>query len=259
MDKLRIRGGKPLHGNVRISGSKNAALPILLAAPLLTKKTVIENIPRLRDIHTTLQLIEILGCPSTFTDGVVTVEPAQTINPEAPYDLVRTMHINIPSVSNRGDDIRELAIHYTNVFCKKYKIPLKGFSPEFLDCLQEYDWPGNVRELVNLMENIIVRAQYDPTLYPKHLPPEIRIRIINGKRQDALAEDAEPARQPGAPDPEEVALAPFDEYKKYTEYRYFRTLMLSADGDIHRACEMSQLGKQSLYRYLRIHGIPTRA
>jgi len=95
MDKLRIRGGKPLHGNVRISGSKNAALPILLAAPLLTKKTVIENIPRLRDIHTTLQLIEILGCPSTFTDGVVTVEPAQTINPEAPYDLVRTMRASV--------------------------------------------------------------------------------------------------------------------------------------------------------------------
>ena len=91
MDQLRIRGGKPLSGTVRISGSKNAALPILLAAPLLTAPAVIENVPRLRDIHTTLRLLEMLGCPSTFDEDVVTITPSDAISPEAPYDLVRTM------------------------------------------------------------------------------------------------------------------------------------------------------------------------
>jgi UDP-N-acetylglucosamine 1-carboxyvinyltransferase len=95
MDKLRIRGGKPLHGSVRISGSKNAALPILLAAPLLTQKAVIGNIPNLRDIQTTLKLIGLLGCPSTFAEGTVTLEPSQNLNPEAPYDLVRTMRASV--------------------------------------------------------------------------------------------------------------------------------------------------------------------
>jgi len=95
MDKLLIRGGKPLHGSVRISGSKNAALPILLAAPLLTKPTVIENVPRLRDIHTTLRLLDMLGCPSTFDGNTVTLEPSQKLNPEAPYDLVRTMRASV--------------------------------------------------------------------------------------------------------------------------------------------------------------------
>ncbi|UJX40068.1 UDP-N-acetylglucosamine 1-carboxyvinyltransferase [Desulfovibrio sp. JY] len=95
MDKLLIRGGKPLHGSVRISGSKNAALPILLAAPLLTKPTVIENVPRLRDIHTTLRLLDMLGCPSTFDGNTVTLEPSQELNPEAPYDLVRTMRASV--------------------------------------------------------------------------------------------------------------------------------------------------------------------
>jgi UDP-N-acetylglucosamine 1-carboxyvinyltransferase len=95
MDKLLIRGGKPLSGTIRISGSKNAALPILLAAPLLNRPTVIENVPRLRDIRTTLNLLEILGCPSTFEDNTVTLEPAQTLNPEAPYDLVRTMRASV--------------------------------------------------------------------------------------------------------------------------------------------------------------------
>ncbi|EFL51472.1 UDP-N-acetylglucosamine 1-carboxyvinyltransferase [Solidesulfovibrio fructosivorans JJ]] len=95
MDKLLIRGGKPLHGTVRISGSKNAALPILLAAPLLTRPTIIENVPRLRDIHTTLRLLDMLGCPSTFDGNTVSLEPSQKLNPEAPYDLVRTMRASV--------------------------------------------------------------------------------------------------------------------------------------------------------------------
>jgi UDP-N-acetylglucosamine 1-carboxyvinyltransferase len=95
MDKLLIRGGKPLNGPIRVSGSKNAALPILLAAPLLTEQTVVENVPRLRDIHTTLKLNEILGCPSTFEGNTVTMEPAANLNPEAPYDLVRTMRASV--------------------------------------------------------------------------------------------------------------------------------------------------------------------
>ena len=174
---------------------------------------------------------------------------------------LRTMHINIPALRLRGEDIRGLAIHYMNAFCTKYKVPLKGFSPEFLDSLEEYDWPGNVRELVNLMENIIVRAQYEPTLYPKHLPPEIRIRIMSGRVKDtpATVQDVEmlPVAEGGGA-AQELVLTPFDEYKKDVEHRYFKLLMQTAGGDIHRACELSELGKQSLYRYLRIHGIPTR-
>ena len=177
---------------------------------------------------------------------------------------LRTMHINIPPLRTRGEDIRELAIHYMNAFCRRYKVPFKGCSPEFLDSLAEYDWPGNVRELVNLMENIIVRAQYEPTLYPKHLPPEVRIRIMSGaKRQDEADSILEQLEMPAQPQtdnvvPPSVNLIPFDDYKKEVEQRYFRTLMQTSGGDIHKACEMSELGKQSLYRYLRIHGIPTR-
>jgi two-component system NtrC family response regulator len=174
---------------------------------------------------------------------------------------LRTMHINIPALRLRGEDIRGLAIHYMNAFCKKYKVPLKGFSPEFLDSLEEYDWPGNVRELVNLMENIIVRAQYEPTLYPKHLPSEIRIRIMSGRKQETpTAQDAEllPVADHGGPSPE-LVLTSFEAYKKDVEHRYFKLLMQTAGGDIHKACELSELGKQSLYRYLRIHSIPTRA
>jgi len=177
---------------------------------------------------------------------------------------LRTMHIHIPPLRIRGEDMRGLTIHYMNAICKKYKLPLKGFSPEFLDCLQEYDWPGNVRELVNVMENVIVRAQLEPTLYPKHLPPEVRISVMSGKRHETtngLEPEIVPSpTTPAAPsEAGELQLTAFDEYKKETEYRYFKALMQNTGADIHKACEVSQLGKQSLYRYLRIHGISTRS
>ncbi|KUG28400.1 udp-n-acetylglucosamine 1-carboxyvinyltransferase [hydrocarbon metagenome] len=95
MDKLVIRGAKPLHGTVRVSGSKNAALPILLAAPLADGPIEYTNVPRLRDIFTTLKLLNILGLATTFEDDRVTVTPAGVLNHEAPYDLVKTMRASV--------------------------------------------------------------------------------------------------------------------------------------------------------------------
>jgi len=94
MDKLVIEGNVPLHGAVRISGSKNAALPILFAAILLDGEVCFTNVPRLRDIKTTLKLLDILGCPSTVEGNRVCVQP-QALKPEAPYDLVKTMRASV--------------------------------------------------------------------------------------------------------------------------------------------------------------------
>jgi UDP-N-acetylglucosamine 1-carboxyvinyltransferase len=94
MDKLCIEGGAVLKGNIRVSGSKNAALPILFGA-LLSQGTVrLSNVPRLRDISTTLKLLEILGCRTSFEGDVVTVTPVKIV-PEAPYELVKTMRASV--------------------------------------------------------------------------------------------------------------------------------------------------------------------
>jgi len=95
MDKLIIEGGLPLRGRVRVSGSKNAALPILFASILLDTPVTYSNVPNLRDIHTTLKLLNILGLETTFENGQATVSPGQTLNPEAPYDLVKTMRASV--------------------------------------------------------------------------------------------------------------------------------------------------------------------
>lgn len=91
MDKLIIKGGVPLCGTIKISGSKNAALPILLAALLTEGRCEFLNVPQLRDIDTTLKLLNILGVSCSFAEGRVLASSNGHINPEAPYDLVKTM------------------------------------------------------------------------------------------------------------------------------------------------------------------------
>ncbi|MBG0777462.1 MAG: UDP-N-acetylglucosamine 1-carboxyvinyltransferase [Desulfovibrionaceae bacterium] len=94
MDKLIIQGGVPLNGRIRVSGSKNAALPILMASILVDEPITFTNVPRLRDIFTTLKLLNILGCVSTFEDDCVRVESCD-LKHEAPYELVKTMRASV--------------------------------------------------------------------------------------------------------------------------------------------------------------------
>lgn len=94
MDKLVIEGGAPLKGEIRVSGSKNAALPILLASILVEGEVRLTNVPNLRDIITTLKLLELLGCRAEYRDGDVLLHSCD-LKPEAPYDLVRTMRASV--------------------------------------------------------------------------------------------------------------------------------------------------------------------
>lgn len=97
MEKLIIEGNVPLQGEIEVSGSKNAALPILMASILVDGPVTFKNVPRLRDIHTTLKLLGILGCAAAFTlpaNHTVAMEPGN-LSPEAPYDLVKTMRASV--------------------------------------------------------------------------------------------------------------------------------------------------------------------
>ncbi|MCW9077796.1 MAG: UDP-N-acetylglucosamine 1-carboxyvinyltransferase [Gammaproteobacteria bacterium] len=96
MDKLIITGGKSLSGDVRISGAKNAALPILAATLLAEEPMIIGNIPHLRDITTTMELLGRMGVDLTVDDKMhVEVDAGRLNNPFAPYELVKTMRASI--------------------------------------------------------------------------------------------------------------------------------------------------------------------
>ncbi len=98
MDKLRIRGGRTLHGTVEISGAKNAALPELCAALLTDQGVVLDNVPRLQDVATMLKLLRNMGV-SAERDAEqptrVRIDARALDKPEAPYELVKTMRASV--------------------------------------------------------------------------------------------------------------------------------------------------------------------
>ena len=91
MDKILIEGQKPLSGSVMISGAKNAVLPIMTAALMAEGKSVLTRVPDLRDTRTMIRLMEIVGATCSFKDGRLEINASTVNNPEAPYDLVKTM------------------------------------------------------------------------------------------------------------------------------------------------------------------------
>ena len=94
MDKFKITGPSTLSGEVTISGAKNAALPILFATLLCDEEVQLSNVPRLKDVGTTIKLLEMLGA-TTKVNGNVTVLAGAVNNHVAPYELVKTMRASI--------------------------------------------------------------------------------------------------------------------------------------------------------------------
>ena len=96
MDQIRIAGGRPLSGEVQVSGAKNSALPCIAAA-LLTPETVrLDNVPRLvRDVSTMRLLLEHLGCDTMWEENSLSIRAQNVDQFEAPYDMVKTMRASV--------------------------------------------------------------------------------------------------------------------------------------------------------------------
>jgi UDP-N-acetylglucosamine 1-carboxyvinyltransferase len=95
MDKLKIRGGRRLGGEVAVSGAKNAALPILAAALLTADELIVDNVPQLQDVATTLKLLRQMGVAAERDGAAVRLKADAVTRTEAPYELVKTMRASI--------------------------------------------------------------------------------------------------------------------------------------------------------------------
>ena len=95
MKKIVIDGGTKLRGSIRISGSKNASLPILAASILFNNKITLKNVPRVRDIFTMIKLLETLGKKISFNKNLLEIYPKKNNNYFADYKLVKTMRAGI--------------------------------------------------------------------------------------------------------------------------------------------------------------------
>jgi UDP-N-acetylglucosamine 1-carboxyvinyltransferase len=95
MDKLKITGGRPLAGEIRISGAKNAALPIMCAALLAAEPLRLANVPKLQDVRTMMRLLGQMGVAAARDGDRVELDAARLDKPLAPYELVKTMRASI--------------------------------------------------------------------------------------------------------------------------------------------------------------------
>ncbi len=98
MDKFRIKGGRPLHGSVAISGAKNSALPAMAAALLTAEQVTLHNIPKVRDLITMSKLLAFMDAKVSVTEfpsSDYVIEAPKLNHAEAPYELVKTMRASV--------------------------------------------------------------------------------------------------------------------------------------------------------------------
>ncbi|MGK2952181.1 MAG: sigma-54-dependent transcriptional regulator [Thiobacillus sp.] len=166
---------------------------------------------------------------------------------------LRSYVIELPPLRERPEDFQELARFYADSFCELYALPSKGFSPDFINTLRAYAWPGNVREFVHTMERTLASARYEPTLFPKHLPTNIRVEVTRA----GVGQDQALAIPPGN--------APLHTLPKLHDYRdavyheaekhYLHDLLSLAEQNIAAACQLSGLSQSRLYALLKKHEV----
>lgn len=168
---------------------------------------------------------------------------------------LQSVKLELPPLRDHPGDIKELTLHYVAEICERHGSETKGFSPDLLDTLIAYDWPGNVRELIHAIERALAVSKSEPTLYPRHLPTQIRIHEARssisrkGDEGEKQTIDLSPGSQRGTlKDVREAAIAA-------AEKQYLQDLMLSIDGDISTACRESGLSQSRLYHLLKKHKI----
>jgi two-component system NtrC family response regulator len=175
---------------------------------------------------------------------------------------LRALTIALPPLRARPDDIKELVLFHTAQVCDKWGQGHKGFAPEFFQALTAYDWPGNVRELFHTLDGALAEARYEPTLFPKHLPSQIRIKLARAavrketppgcpNRLNGSSGAGEFSSPQGIPKLRDFRQAAVDEAEK----QYLRELMSLTGGKVQEACRLAELSLPRLYALLKKYEI----
>jgi UDP-N-acetylglucosamine 1-carboxyvinyltransferase len=165
MDKILVHGGRKLNGTIRISGSKNSALPILAAALLTREPVTIHHVPDLSDIHYMLQILASLGCEVERASGTVTIR-AEKITTHAPYEIVRKMRASVCVLGPLLGREKEATVSLPGgcvIGDRPIDLHLKGFSA--LGAAHRID-AGNVKVFAGELKGGVMnlRGKFGPTV-----------------------------------------------------------------------------------------------
>lgn len=162
---------------------------------------------------------------------------------------VRAIEIKLPPLRVRQEDIEEIVLSKIPEICIYNNSDIKGVSPEYIKALMNHKWPGNVRELINVLEFSLASAVTDPTLHPKHLPPEYRVALLkidenNVVNHQVLLSENQISQIDGE-------FPKLSLYREEAEKKYFSQLIKLVRGDRQKACQLAGLSQARLYGILK--------
>lgn len=175
------------------------------------------------------------------------------------YYRLAQVHIHIPPLRERVEDVKQLVAHYVPLLCSERGLHAKAASQEFIACLAGYPWPGNVRELVNALASAIENAQAEPVLETHHLPSALRSHMIKLGLPIILTpdDDASPLTLPAFSDQHS---GPFPTLKVFRdqlceamESQYLDMLLLRAGRSVSTAMKLADISRARLYQLLKKH------
>lgn len=152
--------------------------------------------------------------------------------------------IQLPSLVERREDIRELVLFFIARLCDRYGLENKGVAADFIETLSAYDWPGNVRELYQTIEQVFTNPLLGPTCFAVHLPN--KFRVIQARAVFAH-------KKAGHNDAD--MLPSWREYRETSEKEYLTKLMSSSRGNTSQACRIANISRTRYYQLLQKYGI----
>jgi len=246
---------KAQEGLVRQAHGGTLFLDEIGELPLAVQKTFLRVLQerRFRPLGSTCEIASDFRLVAATNRDLDAMASAHQFRSDLLFRL-RSFTIELPPLRERAEDIKELARNQLDRLCEGNGLPSKGFSPEFLNDLLSYHWPGNVRELANTLIRAFAAARFEPTLYPKHLPTEVRIQLmrkaVHGTESPTPSDKLETQVQ---------RLPRFQDFRESVyaeaEKHYLQDLMSLADDLIPEACRLSGLSQSRLYALLKKHRI----
>jgi len=167
------------------------------------------------------------------------------------------MTIRLPPLRLHPEDIRDMAVFYVEKVCRRFGIAPKKFSDEFLKYLARHDWPGNVRELFHVLEHACAAGLHEETLFPVHLPQDLRVAIARSLFEDKRRVKADGGNGAGGVGAEQILSLKRFRQTAYSDLEevYLRNLLTSSAGSIKEACTLSRLSRTRLYGLLKKYNI----
>jgi two-component system NtrC family response regulator len=164
---------------------------------------------------------------------------------------IRAMEIKLPPLREREQDIEGIIIKKSHELARRYGMATKAISQEFFQTTSAHNWPGNVRELINVLEYALASAGQDPTLFPKHLPPEYRTA---GLDFNSTSQNRSRIDRKDSLDLEEE-LPSLQDYRTRTEKNYLKLLLNKVKGNRQEASLISGISQSRLYGLLKKHNL----